>query len=786
MAKDAVQIDALLKRMSVDEKIAQLCAAWFSISQDGSLSIRSLVGKEAAPGSAYDLIRDGIGQITRPFGTHPVDISACRHHVHTLQRYLVEKTRLGIPAMFHEECLAGMMAKGTTQFPSGINYGSMWDPVLVQKIGETIHRELEYAGIHQGLAPVLDVSHDVRWGRTEESMGEDPYLVGLTSCAYIRGLQGEERSILATPKHFLGHSLSEGGRNHAPVNIGRRRLYEHYALPFEMAVKAAHCGSIMPAYHDIDGEPCSSSRSYLTHLLRDRWGFDGIIVSDYEAISQLCHNHHIASDMADAAALAVHAGIDIELPSDTAYREGLKRALAKNLVSIDEVNALVRRVLTQKMRLGLFDRPYGPNEPIHVDADLNHQLAVDAACASSILLENSGILPLKQVNSIALIGPLADEPFAMYAGYSFPTHLIGADQDTSSIPSRSLTVRKALERMAEGVSVQYARGCRILAKRSGKQVVFPGEVVKDAGIYDSLIDYDESEIAEAVTLAKQSDVAVIVVGDMAGLFRNGTVGEGSDADSLELPGIQKKLIKEIIRTETPVIVVLSCGRPYAYQPSGKKADAVLLTWLAGEGGGEAIAEMLLGIKSPGGRLPISYVTDVGMLPYTYNHYQNSAGVPQHPAFTARYPFGYGLSYSRFTPRNISVAESVQPPDGMFTIHCTIENTGKRAERDVIQLYVRDVLAGTVRPQKELKGFCSVFLGIGQSAHVVFSLPADMLNSATDDFQRIVEPGEFVIMLGSSSEDIWFTQSVHIDGDTRILPEDWNMMTDVAIRYLNLP
>lgn len=784
MASESARVDSLLRRMSLDEKISQLYAAWYSINEDGSLCVRSLVGKQIASDTAYDLIKHGIGEITRPFGTHPIDISLCKQHVRSLQYYLVEKTRLGIPALFHEECLAGMMAKGTTQFPSGINYGSMWDPSLVRKIGEAIHREMEYAGIHQGLAPVLDVSHDLRWGRTEESMGEDPYLVGLTSCAYINGLQGPYRTILATSKHFLGHSLSEGGRNHAPVNIGRRRLYEQYALPFEMAVKLARCGSIMPAYHDIDGEPCSASKTYLDHLLRGLWGFDGIVVSDYEAISQLCHNHHVASDMAEAAALAVQAGIDVELPSDTAYREGLKRALAKNFISIEEVDVLVRRVLVQKYRLGLFDHPYGSAETVIVDSKQHHRLAIDAACASSVLLENNGILPLKQVKNIALIGPLADEPFAMYAGYSFPTHLIGKDQDPSAIPPQSLTVRKALERMAKDINIRYAKGCSILARRSGKQVVFPGEVVKDAGPYESVIDYDESGFGEAVDLARQADVAVVVLGDMAGLFRNGTVGEGSDAVSLELPGIQKKLLRKVLETNTPVVVVLSCGRPYAYMTQDRQPDAVLLSWMPGEGGGEAIAEMLLGLQSPHGRLPISYVVDAGMLPYTYNHYQNSAGVPKHPSFAARYPFGYGLSYSRFIHKDISVETLVQPTDGAFVIRCTVEHTGTYATNDVIQLYVRDVAASTVRPMRELKGFCNVFLDIGQSACVEFSLPVDMLNAATEDFHRIVEPGEFELMLGSSCEDVWFTQVVRVDGYTRILPQDWKMVTQVKVRYLN--
>ena len=341
MARKADRVESLIRKMNVREKIAQLCALWLRIDAGGTLSIKSLVGKAGGSDAAMELLKDGIGQLTRVHGTHPIAPQACEREVHKLQRYLVEHTRLGIPAMLHEECLAGMMALGATQFPTGLNHGCSWDPALSRRVGAAIHKEMRAAGIHQGLAPVLDVSRDVRWGRTEESMGEDPYLVGVQGCAYVKGLQGEDLSILATLKHFLGHSMSEGGRNHAPVHLGPRTLHDIFALPFEMAIKGAKARSVMPAYHDIDGEPLSASMRYLRTLLREKWGFDGLVVSDYEGISQLCHDHHIARDMAEASALALRAGMDVELPSDTAYREGLSGALERKLIDMaDELSRI--------------------------------------------------------------------------------------------------------------------------------------------------------------------------------------------------------------------------------------------------------------------------------------------------------------------------------------------------------------------------------------------------------------------------------------------------------------
>lgn len=780
MAKGSDRVESLIRRMSVQEKIAQLCAAWIQIEPDGTLKLKSLVGKTGGTQESLDLLRDGIGQLTRPHGTHPIEPTACKREMLKLQRYLVEHTPLGIPAILHEECLAGMMASGMTQFPTGINHGASWDPDLTRRVGEAIHREMRAAGVHQGLAPVLDVSRDARWGRTEESMGEDPYLVGVQASSYVRGLQGESQSILATLKHFLGHSMSEGGRNHAPVHVGPRELNDIFALPFEMAIKLANARSVMPAYHDIDGEPLSASIGYLRTLLREKWGFDGLLVSDYEGISQLCHDHHIARDMAEAAALALRAGMDMELPSDTAYRHGLLAALEQNLITVEDLDEAVRRVLREKERIGLFDRPYGETETSIVDHDAHHELAIEAAVSSAVLLENNGILPLRAGNRIALIGPLADEPYAMFAGYSFPTHLIGPHSKGETIPVRAMTIRQALEQSFGGDWVSYARGCSIIKQRSGKEVVFPGEVVDDAGPYAFVLDEDVSGIGEAVDLARKSDVAVVVLGDLAGLFRNGTVGEGSDASSLQLPGVQSRLLGALNEAGKPIVLVLVSGRPYDLCVDGHQSDAVLALWMPGEGGSEALVRMLRGDACPGGRLPISYVTDAGMLPYVYNHVQKSGGVPVHPDFRCVYPFGYGLSYTRFAHTDIRVEQSEQPMDGTFTISLSVENIGEIPGVDVIQLYVHDELASIVRPVVQLKGYQKIHLEPHQSRVLKFSLPVDMLHISTEDLDRVVEPGEFTLMLASSAQDIWYTHRVSVVGTARKLGRDWRMVTNITV------
>ncbi len=773
--------DRLLKRMTVDEKIAQLYSAWLSIAPDGTFAVKSIIGSGGdTRGEAETLFRHGIGHLTRPFGTRPIDPRRGAEGVNRLQRYLVERTRLGIPALLHEECLNGVMAKGATQFPSAVNYGATWNPDIIEEAAAVIGDELHALGGRMGLAPVLDVSRDVRWGRTDESIGEDPYLVGLLASAYVRGLQGDGRRILATLKHFLGHSFGEGGRNHAPVRIGMRELNDVFALPFEMAVKTAGPGAVMPAYHDIDGEPCSASPFFVNELLRNRWRFDGLVVADYEAVSQLYLDHRVARDMAEAAALAIRAGMDVELPGFTSFADGVKEALDRGLLDLTDVDTAVERGLTEKSRLGLFENPYIETDAIELNTEAHRRVARRTAEESMVLLKNDGILPLKDGASIAVVGPLADDPYAGYCGYSFPVHLIGAYPPEETAPEHARTVVQALRERAGDTDIGYARGCRLVVERTAHPVVFPGDVKADRSMNKAVLSGDLGEIEPAVRIASEADVVVAVLGDMAGLFQNGTVGEGSDVTTLRLPGVQQELLDALLDCGKPVVIVLFNGRPYDLGRGFSEAAAILEAWLPGESGGDVVADALLGRINPSGKLPLSYVSNAGAMPYFYNHKLKSAGVAPQSEFGCVYPFGYGMSYTSFVVKDVRIAHDTVPSDGEVRLTCTVANTGTMKGAETVQLYIRDLFSSVVRPVKELKAFRRVELDPGRSAEVRITLPVDMLGASDRDLRRVVEPGDFEIMVGTSSADIVSRSTVTVTGEPRFVPADGPMTAHTEV------
>jgi beta-xylosidase len=778
----------LLKQMTVDEKIAQLHSAWLSIARDGSFTVKSIVGDGGeSPGTPEALLRHGIGHLTRPFGTRPIDARAGAEGVNHLQRYLVQKTRLGIPALLHEECLAGVMAKGATQFPAAINYGSTWDPEAIQRAADAIGTELHSLGGRMGLAPVLDVSRDVRWGRTDESPGEDPYLAGMIATAYVRGLQGPDRRVLATLKHFVGHSFGEGARNHAPVRIGLGELNDLFALPFEMVVRAIDVGAVMPAYHDIDGQPCTSSRFLVQELLRGRWGFRGLIVADYEAVSQLCFDHRVARDMAEASALAVKAGMDVELPGFASFSSGLREALDRGLLEMDEIDTAVLRGLVEKSRLGLFEQPYIEAGAIELNTPEHRAVARETAAESMVLLKNDGILPLADRGRIAVIGPLADDPYAGFCGYSFPTHLIGAYPPEDTVPELAESVYAAIRRRASRAEVISQPGCRLVVERTEQPVFFPGDVRTDRSMNKAVLSDDPSGIAAAVEAARSADVVVTVLGDMAGLFQNGTVGEGSDVTSLALPGLQQELLDALLHTDTPVVIVLMNGRPYDLGRGFAEAAAIVEAWLPGETAGDVVAGVLLGEINPGGKLPVSYAVTAGAMPYFYNHKLKSAGVAPQSEFGAVYPFGFGLSYTSFFVDAVELDSDHVAIDGEIRLSCTVTNTGDREGSETVQLYVRDLYASLVRPVQELKAFQRVRLAPGAAATVRIALPVDMLSMSGSDMRRFVEPGEFELMLGTSSNDIAARMTVTVTSasgeSSRYLDDDRRLVavTEVVPR-----
>ena len=602
----AERVEDLFSRMTFEEKTAQMHALWLILSEDGRHRPRldDFTGG-TDPEAVKRTLGHGLGQITRPLGTHGVDARRGVRALNALQKFLREETRLGIPALAHEECLVGLMARGATLFPSALAYSATWNPDLIERAARAIGREARSVGCRQGLAPVFDVSRDVRWGRTEETLGEDPYLVGVMGTRFVRGLQGEKRDLLATLKHYAGHSFSEGARNHGPVHLGWRELNDVFLLPFEMAVKLAHAGAVMPAYHDLDNEPCHASRRLLSEVLRGEWGFDGLIVADYIGVSLLYQHHNLARDPAEAAAIAFNAGLDIELPADDCASH-LGEALGRGLISMEAIDEIVRRILTEKIRMGLFERPYVDEGAIALQTPDAVELAREVARQSVVILENRGVLPIDVHGGqrIAVIGPTADDPLALLCGYSFPAHLILTEAGESA--SQVVTPKAALEKAFGANRVSYARGCYIIEARKYGSPVFPGDVEKSTTLMQtSQVSRRVDLIAPAVACAQAADIAIVCVGDLSGLFNTGTVGEGSDADSLDLPGVQQQLLEAVVAAGKPVVVVLTSGRPYNLGGLEDKVAAFVMAFAGGQEGGTALVEVLTGNVEPSGRLTVS-------------------------------------------------------------------------------------------------------------------------------------------------------------------------------------
>ena len=774
----AERVRDLLSHMTVEEKLAQMGAQWLILDPAGEHQERELeLSSEHVERSVKDKLQHGLGQISRPLGTHTVDAVNGVKALNQLQHYLVEETRLGIPALAHEECLVGLMAKGGTLYPSSLNYGHTWNPTLVEEAAKDIGRQARMVGAKQGLAPVLDVSRDVRWGRTEETLGEDPYLVGVMASHYVKGLQGEHRDLFATLKHFVGHSASEGARNHAPVNIGFKELNDTFLLPFEMAVKWANAGSVMPAYHDIDGEPCHASHFLLTEILREQWGFDGLVVADYGGIDLLSSHHSVAENSASAAALAFNAGLDIELPDDACSTK-LAEALRNDWITMEKIDEIVGRILSKKFAMGLFEHPYTdiPQSPLHNQESQN--IAYQVASESIVLLKNHNqTLPLKASQKVALIGATADDQLALLGGYSFPVHLIFSQEDSTDKVSKTLL--EAFQERFE--QVMYAKGCDILTERHANAPVFPGDV--DLAVEQtaqSPISRDLSQIEAAVATAVENDVVVVCVGDLAGLFQTGTVGEGSDCDSLALPGVQQQMLDAVLDTGKPVIVLVTGGRPYNLGRAEEEAAAIVLGWAPGQAGADAIADTFVGKNNPSGKLTLSIPKNVGAVPYFYNHKLKSAGTPIAYHFGSSFNFGHGLSYTEFAYSDFTVNKDQFAVDDTVELSMTLTNTGHVAGAEVVQLYTRDVVSSVVRPVKELKGFMKVFLDAGESKTLTFQLPVDMLNLTNRDHQRVVEGGEFELMLGASSKDIHFRHRIEVLGHVHVLPQSWRMMCEVKV------
>ncbi len=762
------RVEALVAAMSLDEKLGQLVGLWAGADPSGGGVAPHQADMTAEPLSWSQVIDGGLGQLTRPFGTRPVAPAAGARSLAASQREIMRANRFGIPALVHEECLTGFAAWQATAYPAPPAWGATFDPELVQAMAGQIGTAMRSVGVHQGLAPVLDVTRDYRWGRTEESIGEDPYLVGTVATAYVRGL--EQAGIVATLKHFAGYSASRAGRNLGPVSVGPRELAEVILPPFEMAVRDGGVRSVMNSYSEIDGLPSAADDGLLTTLLRDTWGFAGTVVADYFSVAFLQTLHGVAADEAGAAGLALAAGIDVELPTLRCYGEPLKRAVLAGDVDEALVDRALRRVLTQKIELGLLDPDWTP-EPVDLDAiDLNppaaRELALRLARESVVLLANDhGVLPLPKGSRVALVGPLADDPMAMLGCYSFPAH-VGVHHPETGLGVQIPTVRDALVDLLGRDAVTQVRGCE----------------VGDHGSAE-VTTADEPGLAAAAAAAAQADVCVVAVGDRAGLFGRGTSGEGCDATELVLPGIQAELVRRVCATGTPVVLLLMTGRPYAVGDLVAGAAATVQCFFAGQQGGQAIAEILTGAVAPSGRLPLSIPRDPAGQPGTYlsvplGRRTEVSNVDPTPLF----PFGHGLGYDRFDWSEVSgpAAHQRWATDGTVELELDVHNPGIRPGADVVQLYLHDPVAQVTRPVVRLIGYARVELGPRSAARVRFRVPADATSFVGRDGRRIVEPGAVELRVARSSDDVHRAVRLSLTGPERQVDHrrDWTVRTTV--------
>lgn len=753
-----LDLDALLAELTLDEKLAQVASCWMHELQ---------TGRDLDPVRLQRKLRHGIGQITRVGGDSALEPAASARAANAIQKFLRESTRLGIPAIVHEECCSGAMVLGGTMYPQMLGLAGTFQPDLAEAMTTAIRKQLRAIGAHQGLAPVLDVARDARWGRCEETFGEDPLLVSHFGMAYVRGLQGGDlrEGVMATGKHFVGHSLSQGGLNCGPVHMGIRDLFDIYLAPFQAAIRDAGLASIMNAYPELDGEVVATSRRILTDLLRDTLGFDGLVVSDYEAVTMIHTYHRAAANSSTAAKLALQAGIDVELPTVGYFGNPLLAALEAGEISLSTLDLAVRRHLEKKVALGLFENPYVDEDKVIelFETSENRALARHIARQSMVLLKNDGLLPLrKDLETLAVIGPNADSERNLLGDYSYAAVLeLSKSSASEESPWAEVrpellaphaihvpTIRDSIQALVSPqTKVLYARGCNNhLDERTG----FP----------------------EAVAAADQAEVVILILGDKSGLVRDCTTGETRDSSDILLPGAQAKLVEAILATGKPVAVVLVSGRPLAVPLLHEKANAILEAWLPGEEGGLAVAQTLFGDNNPGGKLAMTFPRSAGQIPIFYNSKPSGMRSNWYVDYinepvTPLYPFGHGLSYTTFEYADLWLDRQEATAGESIAIRCSIRNTGAARGEEVVQLYVCDTYASLPRPVKELKGYTRLALEPGETRTITFHLPVDMLAFYDDTQNLILEPGSIVIMLGSSSEDIRLRESLEIVGPKRM-------------------
>jgi beta-glucosidase len=752
----------LLSQMTLEEKIAQLGCLWST----------SLVHDDTFDSDfAASKIPHGIGQITRigaSTGLRPRESAAL---MNAIQQVAVERTRLGIPIFVHEESVGGFCHRDATVFPQGIGLAATWNPALVEQVAGVIRAQMLAVGARLGLAPVLDVARDPRWGRVEETYGEDPVLAGTIGTAYVRGIQTDDlrSGVVATAKHFLAYAMSEGGRNWNPVQMGPRELREVYAEPFAAVIRDAGLGAIMNSYASVDGLPCAGSSAILTDLLRGELGFQGVVVADYWSVPQLFRFHRVAADRGAAARLALAAGLDMELPATDFYGAPLKDEVAAGRLPMEIIDTAVLRVLRMKFQLGLFEHPYVDAEAAstHFQTPQQRALARRAAAESTILLTNDGTLPLApHLQHVAVIGPGADDQRLLQGDYHYPSHLESIYLQPEAQPGDTI--------IGEGVLVPNAGGAyapgphftpHITPLAGLRAALGAGVEVLYAKGCDVLGD-DRSGFHAAIQAARAAEVAVVVVAGKSGLHRPVTVGEANDATNLDLTGVQAELVAAVAATGTPLVVVVMSGRVHSLEHIAAHANALIQLFPPGEEGGNGLADVLTGALAPSGRLPVSLPRSVGQIPI---HTSYRAGGGRAMFFgdytdsptTPLYAFGHGLSYTSFVYQQLTVrGTTTREP---VTVSLAVRNTGSRAGDEVVQLYVQDQVASVARPDQMLVGFARVSLEAGQARNVTFCVHPSRLAFYDPQMRFVVEPGMFSFGVGASAADIRAEQIIELSG-----------------------
>ena len=790
----------LLARMTLDEKIAQIGGIWLtSLVRDERFDADHVASK----------LRHGIGHVTRIGASTGLRPQGSAGLMNEIQKIAVERTRLGIPVVVHEESTGGYCGRDATVFPQAIGLASTWDETLVEEVAGVARRQLMAVGARHTLAPVLDIARDPRWGRVEETYGESPYLTGRLGTAYVRGMQTEDLrgGVIATAKHFLAYGFSEGGLNHGPAHLGPRELREVVAEPFAAVIRDAGLASVMNAYNSVDGMPCAGSAAILDDLLRKELGFTGVVVADYFSVGLLATHHRVAADKASAAVRALRAGVDLELPAADCYAEPLRAEADAGRLDLALIDRAVRRVLESKFALGLFEQPYvdaGVAARVF-DTPEQRALARRVAGASLVLLKNDGgLLPLDPGTArIAVLGPAADDPRLLQGDYHYPTHLellyenervapaAGASPASTAglgvdyLPQAGgafapgpyytlhVTPLEGIRAAAPGADVRFARGCAVTVDSDSK----------GAGDSNGAEDSDR-ELGEAVDLAARSQVALVFVGGKSGLQPHCTVGEARDASDLGLPGRQQLLVEKVVATGTPTVVVLVGGGVHALPWIARHVPAIVQAWLPGEEGGNAIADVLFGSVNPSGRLPVTVPRSVGHVPVHHDHRAGGGWSQFWGDYTDAevgplFAFGHGLSYTTFAygPLTAAASTTAEP----IRLEVDVTNSGERPGHEVVQLYVRDEVASLARPDRQLVGFTRVGLDAGARATVSFTVHPSRLAFYDEAMCFVTEPGTFTFWIGPSSTDQRATTTLTLSGEVAEYRQREIRPTTVAVQ-----